>query len=378
VRRFEFVGGSSEKFWEITVAGTEVTVRFGRLGSSGQTQTKSFESEHAAVAHAAKLIEEKLAKGYAEVTAPEGANGDAPMEGRSAAALADLAEKLRKSAPVVGPHLARGLQPAVRFASRKAQDSELSIGSTKLGGDPDLPAGEPWPTWSGPAGGSAVKPMRFFAQVDLSDVAGAAPIDVGLPKSGILSFFADFGEHGGILGLYKDEQDGCRVLFTPPGTQLERRRSPVSALTPGALLAIGVWTWPSDPPPSVELPDDEFDALDQLDQDYERTLEDRLPSGWSLGGRHQVGGHARHIQHPVEEEVVQAVGGCWNRSGRFDLERWEEIKDQVADWRLVLQLDSDDGLGLMWGDAGTIYWAVRRIDIAKGAWSAAMFNFQCS
>ena len=376
----EFVGGSSEKFWEITVAGTEVTVRFGRLGTNGQTQTKRFESEQAAATHAARLIEEKLVKGYVEVSSREGPNGHMPQQtpGQSTAPPAELIEKLRRSAPVVGPHLAQGLQPAVRFATRNAQDSELSIGSTKIGGDPDLAAGEPWPAWSGPVAGSAVRPLRFFAQIDLSDVAKAAPVDVGLPQSGLLSFFADFGDEDGILGLYQDEQEGCRVLFTPAGTKLDRRASPISVLTPGALLPMGVWTWPSDPPSGVELPDDEFDALDQLGQDYEGMLERRLPGGWSLGGRHQIGGHARYIQHPVEEEVVQAVGGCWTRTGRFDLGRWEEIKGQVADWRLVLQLDSDDDLGLMWGDVGTIYWAARPSDIAKGTWSAAMFNFQCS
>ncbi len=36
-RRFEYVAGTSDKFWEIEVTGREVTVRFGRNGSSGQT-----------------------------------------------------------------------------------------------------------------------------------------------------------------------------------------------------------------------------------------------------------------------------------------------------------------------------------------------------
>jgi DNA ligase 1 len=39
VRRFEFVGGSSSKFWEIRVSGNQAVVRFGRIGTNGQTQT---------------------------------------------------------------------------------------------------------------------------------------------------------------------------------------------------------------------------------------------------------------------------------------------------------------------------------------------------
>jgi DNA ligase-1 len=66
LRRFEFVEGSSSKFWEIQVAGPEVTVRFGRMGTKGQTQTKSFGDSAAANAHADKLVAEKTGKGYVE------------------------------------------------------------------------------------------------------------------------------------------------------------------------------------------------------------------------------------------------------------------------------------------------------------------------
>jgi DNA ligase-1 len=66
-RRFEFVEGKSSKFWEISVDGTEVTVRYGRIGSDGQTNVKDFADEAAAQRHADKLIEEKTEKGYEEV-----------------------------------------------------------------------------------------------------------------------------------------------------------------------------------------------------------------------------------------------------------------------------------------------------------------------
>ena len=42
-------------------------VRFGRIGTNGQTQTKELGSETAAAFHVAKLIKEKLAKGYVAV-----------------------------------------------------------------------------------------------------------------------------------------------------------------------------------------------------------------------------------------------------------------------------------------------------------------------
>ena len=62
----EFVGGSSAKFWEIGVSGNDVTVRFGRIGTQGQTQVKTLPDDDAAAKHAKKLLASKTAKGYAE------------------------------------------------------------------------------------------------------------------------------------------------------------------------------------------------------------------------------------------------------------------------------------------------------------------------
>ena len=66
-RHFQFAGGGSDKFWEIEIVGNDVTVRYGRTGSSGQTNTKAFPDESAAKKHADKLIKEKTQKGYEEI-----------------------------------------------------------------------------------------------------------------------------------------------------------------------------------------------------------------------------------------------------------------------------------------------------------------------
>src|SRR4051812_18553582 len=53
-RRFEFVGGTSAKFWEIDTRENQVIVRFGRVGTNGQTQTKTLADPAAAAKHAGK------------------------------------------------------------------------------------------------------------------------------------------------------------------------------------------------------------------------------------------------------------------------------------------------------------------------------------
>ncbi len=69
-RRFEFTEGRSQKFWEIRVQDNSVTTTWGRIGSDGQTKTKSFADHAAARAAADKLIAEKTSKGYVEAAGP--------------------------------------------------------------------------------------------------------------------------------------------------------------------------------------------------------------------------------------------------------------------------------------------------------------------
>lgn len=75
-------------------------VRFGRLGTNGQTQTKDLGSESAASIHVDKLIKEKLAKGYVEVTGGAEARRVAPTGYRPAPKLPPY---VAQSVPDDGP-----------------------------------------------------------------------------------------------------------------------------------------------------------------------------------------------------------------------------------------------------------------------------------
>lgn len=65
-RYFEFVEGTSSKFWEISQTGNSLTTRWGRIGSNGQSKTKTFADEQSAGGAVAKLVEEKTGEGYIE------------------------------------------------------------------------------------------------------------------------------------------------------------------------------------------------------------------------------------------------------------------------------------------------------------------------
>jgi predicted DNA-binding WGR domain protein len=58
-------GGGSHKFYEVAVAGSTVTIRYGRIGDGGQTQEQKLKNADEAKAFAQKKLSEKMKKGYA-------------------------------------------------------------------------------------------------------------------------------------------------------------------------------------------------------------------------------------------------------------------------------------------------------------------------
>lgn len=85
MRRFEFVQGSSAKFWAADVQGSSFVVVYGRLGTSGQRKEKGFPSPEAAQREVDKKIAEKLREGYHEVSAATAAGAPAGAKGAAAA-----------------------------------------------------------------------------------------------------------------------------------------------------------------------------------------------------------------------------------------------------------------------------------------------------
>jgi predicted DNA-binding WGR domain protein len=65
-RYFEFTDEKSSKFWEVSHQGSDMTTRWGKIGTGGQSKTKSFASPEKAAAETAKIIATKVKEGYVE------------------------------------------------------------------------------------------------------------------------------------------------------------------------------------------------------------------------------------------------------------------------------------------------------------------------
>ena len=65
-RRLHLTEGNSDKFWYIDVTEDQVTVRYGRSGTTGTTRTKQYESADKALTDAKKQVDAKIKKGYTD------------------------------------------------------------------------------------------------------------------------------------------------------------------------------------------------------------------------------------------------------------------------------------------------------------------------
>ena len=117
-------GRNSHKFWRIKVLGNEHHLEWGRVGTNGQSKVKTFASAAEALAAGRDIINEKLAKGYADVnlaSVPATTPAPAPM----APAPATVPSTLR-------PMLAEEID-ATRDLARYAKDDRY-VFEAKLDG----------------------------------------------------------------------------------------------------------------------------------------------------------------------------------------------------------------------------------------------------
>lgn len=237
-------------------------------------------------------------------------------------------------------------------------------GFSKLGGKPNLPDNVDWPDWNG-------APMSFIAQLRLSDVQRVAPIE-WLPTVGQLWFFYD--QDQSTWGFDPNDLGSWAVIYVNEERDASRREFP-SALQPEARFTeVFVEARPHRSLPSparLEIGSDEidesfWDAFDSINDAF-------LP-------HHQLGGYPSAIQSEnMEMDCQLASNGIYLGDGDgYQGDSATALKAGSADWRLLLQIDSDDDAGMMWGDLGRLYFWVRAQDLAARDFSKTWLVLQCS
>lgn len=223
---------------------------------------------------------------------------------------------------------------------------------SKLGGKPDLDD-RPWPTWNN-------RLLSFVAQLDLVELARVWP-DVGLPDTGLLSFFYDALDQPS--GSDPRDRGSCQVLWiTGPvsGRDLPENDGHMAEFDEVFLA----------PRRQDVLPDRFSTFLDELELDDDETsrYEDLHFEVAGNSPDHRVMGHPLILQNDdVFHSAQLASNGVdvGDPSWTAD-ERVPALLAGVKEWLLLLQVTADDYAGMGWGDDGVVYFCIRREDLAAG------------
>jgi uncharacterized protein YwqG len=229
-----------------------------------------------------------------------------------------------------------------------------------LGGMPPWPADAPWPARDG-------APLTFLACIDLASVQAALPVP-WLPATRRLLFFYDaekqpwgFDPKDRGSWVVTLAVDGAPLATAPAGAELARQPLEFRRI---------------DSYPSWERP--QVAALGLTDAESE-ILIDTADAAFGKAPHHQMSGFPDPVQGDEMELECQLVSNglyCGDSSGYMS-GRAKELRNGAAEWRLLLQIDSDDALGVMWGDGGILYVWIREEDARAGRFDRAWVVLQC-
>ena len=271
----------------------------------------------------------------------------------------------------------------------KAGGESASLLSSRIGGNPAVPADFEWPWYEGETwdGIRENRPLSFICQINLSE---AAPYDTDglLPDHGMLSVFYELAS---MKWGYDPEDRGCmRVYWFEDTSVLAEQKAPAGTVDQnGEKVEIPVFpiTFSAEPNlPSVT----EYCADSGLD--FRKVYEVRETTAEKLGlpayedpsAVTKLLGYADLIQNDILTEAELVSRGYYLGDGNYrEKMTAEECADAMAhrnDRVLLMQIGTIGGypeFELMWGDMGCLYLVIPKEDLAARDFGSVWLMLQC-
>lgn len=241
-------------------------------------------------------------------------------------------------------------------------EDKIALGQSKFGGKPDLPKNI---EWFKEASG---KSLSFIAQLNFSELQNYN-VSKDLPKEGILYFFYSANQEA--WGFDIKDKDKFKVFYSIDIENIESKSFPsdleqFSIYKPCSLKfsnAVSLPSWENEFVGEV-LNDSEMDSYMEIT---------------SADNNNKILGYSDNIQGEMELECQLVTNGlyCGDPSGYNDPRR-KELEKGASDWKLLLQIDSeDDKTEMMWGDSGRLYFWIRQQDLRELNFEKSWFVLQC-
>lgn len=302
-----------------------------------------------------------------KITVAVPSEADTPLAERIEVAQQRIVDQARQRGLArVADQLASLLTPSIRLKTEAVPEETLGVASSHLGGMPDFAPGMSWPDCRG-------VPMAFLGQFRMSDVA-ALDHDARLPHSGMLYFFYEAKEQtwgfdpkdqGNWIVIHFDEDLATLQRASPPANLPEESRFQCCQVT--FSLEITVPPYDSVSVQHLQLSEAEGNAY--------ANLLDALDRSEPI---HRLLGYPEPIQGDMQGECQFVANGVFVGGGADVSEaRREELEKGITDWQLLFQLDSDESMATMWGDAGRVYFWIREQDLKNRDFAKVMLVLQC-
>ena len=260
------------------------------------------------------------------------------------------------------------IKPAIHISKVKTQEGV--IGASRFGGMPDIPTDFEWVLRED-------IPLSFLAQINCADLQGFTSAK-NLPSSGMLYFFYDAIEQP--WGFDPSNRKGSAIIYHPSTENL------ITASEPEGADIDNGWLFPAYAVQFREvlsLPSYDSQAFDQLSvsqnsvDDYVNLIVDVSELMAANEPIHQMFGHSSNIQGDMQLECQLISHGIDYGNG-YSESIAKELAAGASDWLLLLQLDTDDDLEMMWGDMGMLYFWIRESSLQSKSFKEAWTILQCS
>lgn len=213
-----------------------------------------------------------------------------------------------------------------------------------------------------------IKSLSFIAQINLTEVSQFDKDNL-LPNSGMLYFF--YSAEQEVWGIdYKDKNKFKVIYWNGNLSELQRIDFPkdlpeYSCFKP---CSVEIKSEISLPSYGHEIYDDFADGEDDIF--WEEVYND--------GNLNKLLGYSDNIQEEMELECELVTNGlyCGDPSGYND-PRAKKLEPNAKKWRLLLQIDSNEENGMMWGDVGRLYFWIKRDDLLNKDFDKSWFSLQC-
>lgn len=131
--------------------------------------------------------------------------------------------------------------------------------------------------------------------------------------------------------------------------------------------------------PETSYPDSELDELPDAEYEAIDAYSDFLDEAYNDMPYHRLLGWPQLIQNDWRLECQLASHGIYvgDPSG-YQSAEGQRLAAGAGDWQLLLQIDTDDDLDIMWGDCGRIYFCITKQALETRDFDSVWLTLQCS